>query len=304
MKKLEEMDLIDDFLMNAVASDPEVGEASCRCLLSVLLNREIGQVNVVAQRFIQGQLPGLRGIRIDVEVAEGKKGEPAGIANVFDIEPHTRDDQDFPRSNRFRQAKIDNRYMKSNDNDFKHLPDLYIITITNFDIFGKGRMVYTFNTVCEDEPDIKYDDGLYRIYFNTSGTRGGSQDIKNMLNYIQNSGTELAVDSATKELDGYVSKVKMDPEVRRSVMTFGDIIDREKREAAKEAAREASHSTRVEAIIELLEEVGDVSDSIPERLEQIEDPEQLKKLHRIAAHAGSIAEFEEKMNEALNLATL
>lgn len=300
MKKLEEMNLIDDFLMNAVTSDPEVGEASCRCLLSVLLERRIGSVKVVSQRFIQGLLPGLRGIRMDVEVVEGKPNEPETIAYVYDIEPHTRNDMVFPRANRFRQAKIDSRYMESGDNDFSNLPDLYMITITNFDIFGKGRMMYTFHTVCEGESDIKYDDGLHRIYFNTAGTKGGSQDIKNMLNYIQDSKVSAEVDNATRELAGYVSKVRLDPEIRRSVMTFGDIIDRENRQAA----REAVHNTKVEDILELLEEVGDVPDSVSETLEQTTDMEYLKKFHKIAAHVGTMEEFEEKMNEVLQLTTI
>jgi hypothetical protein len=50
-----------------------------------------------------------------------------------------------------------------------------------------------------------------------------------MLNYIQNSNKNAAIDTATEELEGYVYKIKTDTEVRWSVMTFGDIIDREKR---------------------------------------------------------------------------
>lgn len=35
--------------MNAIAADPQVGAAFCRRLLSVLLQREIGEVSVIAQ---------------------------------------------------------------------------------------------------------------------------------------------------------------------------------------------------------------------------------------------------------------
>lgn len=31
-KPLEELDVIDDFLMNAIATDPEVGEEFCRTI--------------------------------------------------------------------------------------------------------------------------------------------------------------------------------------------------------------------------------------------------------------------------------
>lgn len=41
-RALEEPNVIDDFLMNAAASDPEGGEEFCRLLLSTLLERKIG----------------------------------------------------------------------------------------------------------------------------------------------------------------------------------------------------------------------------------------------------------------------
>ncbi|MBR4542693.1 MAG: hypothetical protein IKO53_00635 [Lachnospiraceae bacterium] len=294
-KKLEEMNLIDDFLMNAATTDQEVGEACCRCMLSVLLQRKIGRVHVISQRFLPGAMPGQRGIRMDVEVTEEATDGSGMIANVYDMEPHTMNDMDFPRANRFRQAKIDGRYMKSGDNDFKHLPDLYVITIMNFDLFQKGYMIYDFRTTCMQDPDIPYDDGLYRIYFNTTGTKGGSKSIKNMLNYIQNSASVSAVDDATEELEGYVHKVKTDPEVRRSIMTFGDIIDREKRESFELATK----STRMADILDLLSDIGGVTDEIAEKLGNIKEEENLKNLHKLAARAESMEAFEKCLDEVL-----
>ena len=290
-KRLEEMNLIDDFLMNAATTDQEVGEACCRCMLSVLLQRKIDRVHVISQRFLPGAMPGQRGIRMDVEVTEESDDGSGLIANVYDMEPHTANDMDFPRANRFRQAKTDGRYMKSGDNEFKHLPDLYVITIMNFDLFKKGYMIYDFRTTCIQDPAIPYDDGLYRIYFNTTGTKGGSQAIKNMLNYIQNSGSVSAVDDATEELEGYVHKVKTDPEVRRSIMTFGDIIDREKKESSK--------NTLVSCIGDLLEDIGGATDEIVDKLGTVSKEENLKYLHKLAARAESMETFEKSLDEVL-----
>ena len=69
-RRLSELNLIDDFLMTCVASDPEVGEACCRRMLSVLLQREITKVHITTQRVILGVDTNLRGIRMDVEVEE------------------------------------------------------------------------------------------------------------------------------------------------------------------------------------------------------------------------------------------
>ena len=104
-----------------------------------------------------------------------------------------------------------------------------------------------------------------------------------------------AVDPATEELDAYVRKVKMDPEVRRDIMTFGDLIDRERRDATKEAAKE----TTIENILDLLEDLGDIPTDLSDHLEGIEDMDCLKKLHKTAARVDSIEEFEEKMDELL-----
>ena len=290
-KKLEDMNLIDNFLMNAVTTDQEVGEACCRCMLSVLLQRRIGHVRVISQRFNPGTLPGQCGICMDVEVTEDKSDGNGTVANVYDMEPHTANDMDFPRANRFRQAKIDSRYMKSGDNEFKHLPDLYVLAITNFDLFEKDYMLYDFRTTCIQDPAISYDDGLYRIYFNTTGSKGGSQAIKNMLNYIQNSRSVSAVDEATEELEVYIHKVKTDPEVRRSIMTFGDIIDSEKREAAKD--------TGIEYIMELLNDAGDVPETVVEKLERVNKKENLKQLLKLAARTEDLDSFEQSLDEIL-----
>ncbi len=58
-------------------------------------------------------------------------------------------------------------------------------------------------------------------------------------------------------------------------MTFGDIIDRERREAAEEAAREASKETfkktSIEYISELLEDLGPVPEELHGYFEGIEN---------------------------------
>ncbi|MBP5194795.1 MAG: hypothetical protein J6Z42_02225, partial [Lachnospiraceae bacterium] len=69
-RKLEELDLIDDFMMNGIANDERVGEKFFRKLLSVLLEQDIGQLNVTAQRTIPALDTDYRGVRLDVEVLE------------------------------------------------------------------------------------------------------------------------------------------------------------------------------------------------------------------------------------------
>ena len=292
-RTMDELNLIDDFLMSAVAADEEVGADCCRIILSALLEKDIGDVHVVAQRFIPGPDPGLRGIRMDVEVTEVDPESGKRAANVYDLEPHTRNDIHFPRANRFRQAKVDGRYMESGDNEFTHLPDLYVITILNFDLFGLDHRIYTFRNCCMEIPDLPYEDGLTHVYFNTSGKKGGSKSIENMLNYIQRSNRDSVKDPATERLDKHVQKIRMDPELRRSLMTFGDIINLERKEereettarVTEEVTQEVTQDTRIDAILEILAIHGTVPDSVRDRLEELKDSELLRSLIPEAARA-------------------
>ena len=251
MKSIDDADLMDDVFMNLVASDPDVGKDVCRTLLSVLLQKKIDNVRIHAQRMIPGSGDKLRGIRLDVQVVE-TDSENQKITNMYDIEPHNRWETSFARMLRFRQAKIDSINMTASDNDFSHLPSLYMILITEFDIWGKDYMVYTVRNKCDEVPELDYDDGLRFLYFNIKGKKGGSESIRNMLKYMQDSKESSAVDDATKELDKYVSNVRRNPEVRGNYMTFGDRIDWEKelsREEGREEGREVGHVDVIEDML-------------------------------------------------------
>ncbi len=251
-KTLQELDLIDNFLSNAVASNQEVREPFYRQLLSVLLGKKIGKIRVQAQQIIPGGRPELRGIRMDVEITEYDEGT---VTHVYDLEPHLKDGLDLPRHNRYYQAKIDGRYVKRGMKDFSVIPSLYVITITDYDIFGMDYMMYTVRNHCEEIPHLEYNDGLKFIYFYTKGTKGGSQQIKNMLTYFQNSDTANAVDEATRVLDSYVRQVKSLPEVEAGYMTFGDWIDSIKEDLKEDLRKELAEEMMAQATEEVTAQV-------------------------------------------------
>lgn len=291
-KPLEELDVMDDFLFSAIAADREVGEAFCRKLLSVLLGRKIGKIRVTAQHTLPAATPEHRGIRMDVEVEEYEEGQEQP-ASVYDLEPHRQTGMNLPRHNRFYQAKADARYMQSGENDFSKLPNLFVITILNYDPFGCGYMMYTVENHCVEIPDLAYGDGLKFLYFYTGGTKGGSEEIGNMLRYLQHSTADNAMDTSTKELHDYVSRVKTIPEVRQGYMSLSERFYYERQEGIKEGAKENA----VENILELLEDYGEIPEELKERLKSIDDMALLKKYHRLAAKVKSMAEFQAAIAE-------
>ena len=289
-KPFEELDVLDNFLMNAIATDQEVGEAFCRKVLSVLLQRQIGKVRVVAQYTLPAQNPKYRGIRMDVKVEEPESGNETRLANVYDLEPHLQKNLHLPRHNRFYQAKMDSRYMKRGDDDFSRMPNLFVITILNFDPFGYDYMMYTFENRCAEVEELTYKDGLKFIYFYTGGTKGGSGNIKTLLQYLQHSTADNAMDESTKELHDYVSRVKTAPEVKEEYMRFEEIIAFERKDAAQEAAQ----STKIQAVLDLLEDYGEIPDALKEEL-RCADSDILKKYLKLAAKADSIEAFSQML---------
>lgn len=298
IKPFEDLDIIDDFLMNAVASDAEVGEEFSRTLLTALLQRELGKIRVSVQRVIPANIPAQRGIRMDVEVTEfDDESEERYIKTIYDIEPNKKKAMNLPKHNRFYQAKIDSRNMKSGETDFLKLPNLFVITITNYDPFGCDYMMYTVENQCKELPELEYEDGLKFIYFNTIGTKGGNSSIKKLLNYIQDSTINNVTDEATQKLHECISKVKVLPEVRSSYMTLEEKIFYERLEAKDEGREEGKIEGKMESIFELLEEIGVVSDELRESVSKENDLDKIRKWLKLAAKVESIEEFVEKMKE-------
>ena len=53
-KKLEELNLLDDFLFNAMMTYPEIGEKFTRKILKLLFNRDFRNLKVIAQKSYGG----------------------------------------------------------------------------------------------------------------------------------------------------------------------------------------------------------------------------------------------------------
>lgn len=197
----------------------------------------------------------------------------------------------MPNAYRFYQAKIDSRYMHSGDNNFDKMPDLYMLTITNYDPFGYDYMMYTIKNQCVEVPSIDYQDGIHMIYFYTKGNKGGCKEIRSMLQYLQTSTKSNVSNPATQTIHDYVSRVKLDPEVRLEYMKFDDIIFFAKRDAANEATMKTALSTRVQDIYELLEDYGEIPDTLKDYLNSQTDVNTLRRWLKLAAHVKSIEDF-------------
>ncbi len=235
-KSLEELDVLSNFMLNAIANDPDVSKPFFQKVLSILLEREIGEVTVHAQAFLPADSPQHRGIFMDVEIIE-EDNSPASCS-IYSLEGQRYYEEYLQKRSRFYQAKKDSKGLKSGEKDWNNLPDLYMIIITNYDPFGEDSMVYIFKNVCEQFPELPYNDGLKFIYFNTKGKKNSEKSIKELLDYLNCSRIENVKNDDIKQLHNYVNDVKHRAEVRGHYMTWGEWIDHELEEALAEKRAE------------------------------------------------------------------
>lgn len=215
-KKLEEMNLLDDFLFGSVVTYPEVGERFVRGLLKAIFGREFGHLSVTAQKVFYGADSDLHGARLDVYLEPGAE-ETEGRAAVYDIEPDRKDDaadkRALPRRVRFYHGKVAARNLSSGVS-YDELKDVVIIMIMPYDPFGCNRMVYTVKNHCVEEPGMAYEDGASTLFLYTKGTEGiPSEALKQWLHYMEDTKYENAVSEELREIHRMVETVRKDSEV-------------------------------------------------------------------------------------------
>ena len=228
-KPIEELNLIDNFLFNKVLSDPKDGENVARILLETILGRKVGQIAVTVQQTFPAVSTNRKGsitdllIREQREVSDPSKMRP--FTDVYDIEPEKRkwDKENLPRRMRYYHSMIDRTVLPSGSL-YKDLPDVYVIVITDFDPFERGRVIYTVeNHICE-EPDLVYNDGVKTIYLNAAGTIGCvRQEIHDLLTYMLDSSSQNAVNDRLRSIQHVVDRIKAMEEVSIEYMKSWEI---------------------------------------------------------------------------------
>ncbi|MCC8105920.1 MAG: Rpn family recombination-promoting nuclease/putative transposase [Clostridiales bacterium] len=243
-KKIEELNLIDNFLFGSVVTYPEVGEEFVRLLLETIFQLDFGRIKIIPQKVYNGADTDLHGVRLDVYVeTESERGISAD-ASVFDIEPEKNDREELvqalPQRTRFYHAKIDATSLQSGDG-YEHLKKVIVVMIMPFDPFGKDRVVYTIRNMCQEEPQLPYDDGARTLFLYTKGTRGRTRKkLRELLHYMEDSTAANAVNPSLRKLHRMVETVKLDKEVSLDYMKIfehEEMIRKEGREEGREEGR-------------------------------------------------------------------
>ena len=223
-RPLAELDLLDDFLFNALLAYPEYGRRFCRKFLKILFGRDFKNLNIVTQKSYGGLDTGYHGARLDVYIEEGDEVEvdSTNVSAIYDIEPdknNKRKDIDaIPQRTRFYHAIIDRRCLKSGQS-YDRMKKVFVIFICPYDPFGDDRMIYTIRNQCVENPELPYDDGARTIFLYTKGKKGrDNESLSQLLDYMENTTRENAVTEELEDIQEMVDVVKEDAEVTVAYM--------------------------------------------------------------------------------------
>ena len=176
-RKLEELNLLDDFLFHAMLAYPDTGEAFIRKLLETLFDRKFPHLKIRAQESFAGVNTDFRGARLDVYIEEDGSAQINGdeIPTVYDVElDHNHKNAEikaFPKRARFYHAMIDRRSLKAGEH-FGKMKKVYVIFICDYDPFGYDRVLYTIKNRCLEEPTMPYEDDAETWVLYTRGKKG------------------------------------------------------------------------------------------------------------------------------------
>ena len=160
-KEIAKLSLMDNAFMNLALENniPCVEE-----MLRVILGKnDLSVKKVQTQRMFQGFS---RSIYLDV-LAEDSRGI------IYNIEIQNTDEGAEPRRTRFHTGMIDTHTLKAGQ-DFKELPEVYVIFITKNDVLGLKQTIYTIHKYI-DGALKPFDDGSHVIYINGSAEDDGTE---------------------------------------------------------------------------------------------------------------------------------
>ena len=203
----EDLGIENDFLFGKVMQDP----ALCEELLQrILPDLRIDHVEYLElQKSIRLDADA-KSVRLDVYVKD-KKG------TIYDIEMQMTNTKELPQRARYYQSMIDLQ-MIDKGQLYSKLKPSYIIFISPFDIFGKGRHVYTFENICKEDKSLSLNDETTKIFLNAASEMDDiNKELRAFLDYVAGKKSD---DVFVMKLEEAVKQAKKNRKWRHEYMTL------------------------------------------------------------------------------------
>lgn len=205
-KAFEELQIKDDFMFSVIMRKPKF----CKPFLERILGIKISRIKYPKSQETIDISADAKSVRLDIYVEDGKE-------TVYNIEMQTTENRNLPKRTRYYQGMIDLNILEKGNN-YKDLKRSFVIFVCTFDLFGKGRHIYTFENCCIQNPELRLGDDTTKIILNTKGTMDDvTPEVKKLLDFIDGKEPE---DDFTRELDEAVRSVRNNEKWRLDYMTL------------------------------------------------------------------------------------
>ena len=278
-KTLKELTIKDNFMFGAVMCD----ERNCRRLLELVLGFPIARVEVSKEKCIVYH-PEYKGVRLDVYAKDESNTH-------YNVEMQALRDADLEKRTRYYHSQIDMELLLSGA-EYSELPNAVVIFICDFDPFDEEKYCYTFENVCKESDKLILQDGSRSIFLSTKGKNRDEvpKSLVNFLNFVSADMEESTMDFGddfVRCLQQSMQHVKESRVMEERFMVLHDMMKRERAEGKAEG--------KAESVIELLEELGSVSEELQAIIMQETDLKLLLKWLKLAAKAESVEQFQQNM---------
>ena len=220
----ESLGISNDFMFSKIMQDAEL----CKELLQrILPDLEIDHIEYPeAQKSIRLDADA-KSVRLDVYVRDGK-------GSIYDIEMQVVDTKELPKRSRYYQSMIDLQLIDKGEY-YKKLKPSYIIFICPFDLFDKGRHIYTFENICKEDNSVFLNDGAVKIFLNADSDQDDvNKELKAFLDYVAG---KKSADDYVQRLEEAVAQARRNREWRHEYMTLL-MRDQENMEKGKKVGEE------------------------------------------------------------------
>lgn len=280
-KTLQELNLTDDFLFDVTTEELE----NCKAIIELTTGLRLKSLKWKSGQKVIHNLPGKRGVRLDF-IAESEDGR------IFDVEMQNRNEGNIPKRTRFYQALIDAPILKSGERGFDKMNPLYIIIICNYNPYGKKKYCYTFDNQCKEVPGLRLGDEVTKLLLSTKGENEEevSKELVDFLHYVTESnenGLPDECDERLKRLHESIREIKASADMEVEYMK----MEERERIIRDEGKQIGIINGKIESVLELLEDKGEVPEKVKAEIFAETDPEVLKKWLRLAAKSETIEEF-------------
>lgn len=215
--QIRRLTLMDNDFMNIAL------EGNIQCvqeMLRVILKKDDLVVKTVqTQRFLKGFM---RSVYLDIYAVDSR-------GTIYNIEIQQDNEGADPRRPRFHGAMLDTHSLKAGD-DFKNLPECYVIFITRNDVIGLGKTLYVIHKYIDGEL-LPFDDGSHLIYINGAAKDDGTELWK-LVHDLQ------CADPDEMYFPRLAARVKFLKEDEKGVTVMSSYFENLRKESA-EAARKA-----------------------------------------------------------------